>query len=935
MSFARLSSFVAVRRALSGSARGTLFVFATFLSFLLPATVATAQGTPVGRIAGRVIDAETGQGIAGVGVQIVGTTIGAMTGLDGRYLIARVPAGTTTLQVRRIGYAPKTITGVIVTDGGTLEQNITMEAAKTELLAVTVSAASERGSVSAALDAQRKSVNIVNAITSEQIAKSPDGDAAQAIQRVSGVSVQDGKFVFVRGLGERYTQASLNGARIPSPEPERKVVPLDLFPSGLLQSITTAKTFTPDLSGDFSGALVNIQTREFPARRSFTLSQSVGVNSAAFGVDLPAAITTQSDLFAFGADRRRLPSFIRSFGSFDNPPTQDETNFMVNSFRNRWSPRTETGTGNTSTSASLGGTSTLFGTRIGYLASGTYGMSQEARADQVRALALAQDGVNEVDRFEGMTGRQSALWGGLINVSAFLGSTTRITLNTTYNRTMDNDARRESGVSENLGLPFDINRLRYVERSVQSSQLAGEHEMGRHRFEWAGTLSGVERVEPDRSEIVYIQDENGGPSYWFSGAIEGAVRTFSDLVEDSYEGKASYQLTLGEPGRQLKFKTGGLLRYTERSANNFVYQLQASRLSQDDLALRPEQIFDGRFTQPGMDFFTVRPFGTVGGSYGAEDRLAAGFAMVDWQVNDRVQLITGARLEANNPVVTAQPSVGAAVRTAPSFTDLLPSLAVTYRISDRQNLRLSGSRTLARPEYRELAPIQYREVIGFDNVIGNQNLVRTLITNADVRWELYPSPSEVLSVSFFAKQFTNPIERVYLGTSGTRVITFQNAQGASNLGVELETRTSLGRLSESLDAFTVFTNATLMRSDIQLDATQASVTREDRPMIGQAPYVLNTGLTWSPGRGTTSATLLYNVVGRRITDAGEIPLPDVEEMPRNVVDLSLRFPFVYGLSARVDAKNLLDSPFRVRQGPVTREAYRFGRVFNIGLTWQR
>ncbi|HMS02967.1 MAG TPA: TonB-dependent receptor, partial [Gemmatimonadaceae bacterium] len=474
-----------------------------------------------------------------------------------------------------------------------------------------------------------------------------------------------------------------------------------------------------------------------------------------------------------------------------------------------------------------------------------------------------------------------------------------------------------------------------VERAVQSSQLTGEHELGRHRLEWAGSVSGVDRVEPDRSEIVYIRDENGGSPFWFAGAIEGAVRTFSDLREDAWELKGSYQLTLGEPGRQAKLKVGGLYRSTEREANNAVFQLTAQRLAQSDLTLPAEAIFDGRFSQPGMNFFTVRPFGTVGGSYRAEDRLAAGFAMVDWQVSDRLQVIGGARLEANDPLITAQPSVGAAVQSNPKFTDVLPSLAATWRLTDRQNLRVSMSRTLARPEYRELAPIQYREVIGFDNVIGNENLVRTLITNADVRWEFYPSGAEVLSLSVFAKEFQNPIERVYLGTSGTRVITFQNARGASNLGVELETRTSLGRLGESLESLTLFTNATVMRSDIQLDASQASVTRDDRPMIGQSPYVVNTGLTWAPVGGAASATLLYNIVGKRITDAGEIPLPDVEELPRNVLDLSLRFPFVYGLSARVDAKNLLDAPFRIRQGPVTRESYRLGRVFSLGLSWQR
>ena len=262
-----------------------------FLRSLLAATLALAavasfaqsQTPRAGRVVGRIIDAGTGQGLTDVAVQLVGTKMGTMSGVDGRFSIAGVSAGTVTLFARRIGYQPKTITGLFIDAGKTLEQNISLSTATMQLSAVTVSAASERGSVSEALDQQRISIGVVSSVTAEQIQKSPDGNAAQTVQRVSGVSVQDGKYVFVRGLGERYTTSSLNGARVPSPEPEKRVVPLDLFPSGLLQTITTTKTFTPDLPGDFSGASVDIKTREFPAERTYSASLGSGYAQAATG----------------------------------------------------------------------------------------------------------------------------------------------------------------------------------------------------------------------------------------------------------------------------------------------------------------------------------------------------------------------------------------------------------------------------------------------------------------------------------------------------------------------------------------------------------------------------------------------------------------------------------------------------------------------------
>lgn len=918
--------------------RRVLFLLLAGLTFTAPLS---AQTPTAGRIVGRVIDATSGAGLAEAGIQVVGTTIGTRSGVDGQFSIAGVPAGTVTLIVRRIGYAQKTITGLFLEAGKTVEQNVALEQASVELTAQVVTAAAERGTVGEALDAQKNSINVVNSVTSEQIAKSPDGDAAQAVQRVSGVSVQDGKYVFVRGLGERYTQASLNGARIPSPEPEKKVVPLDLFPAGLLQTITTVKTFTPDQPGDFSGAQVDIQTKEFPAQRTWAMSTSVGGSDAVVGRKLLMPIRVGGDLVANGAVPRSLPGFIQQYGNFSSSvPGQADYNRMVSDFRNAWSPRGQEGGLNGSTSLSVGGNDPVFGRRIGYLVSGTYSYGQEARVDNVRALALAQSGAtpSAIDRYTGDVGKQSVLWGGLANFSTLLGSRTRLALNNTYNRTMDSEARREEGVSENIGIPFIITRQKYVERSIRSSQLLLQSDLtANQKFEAAITASGVTRKEPDRSEFVqaiFTDPGTGAPMapQWFAASNEGAVRTFADLRESGIEGRAHWRIQFGEPGRSTALKVGGLGRHAGRDAINTAYSINGSGLTQADRELAPEQIF-ARYLNSSDNVWRVTPIG-VGGSYDASDYLFAGFAMVEKEFGPKWQLITGARAEYSDVLVRSEPTVGARTSTNPTFMDVLPAIAITYRPGQRTNIRLSASQTVSRPEYRELAPIQYREVIGFDNVIGNPNLQRALIQNYDLRWEFYPSQGEVISLAAFAKRFTDPIERVYIGSSGTRIITFVNAKGADNLGLELEARKFLDFINPYLANIAVTTNATVMASEIRLDATSASVTNANRAMVGQAPYMFNAGLQWTSNSGGTSASVLYNVVGKRITDAGEIPLPNVEELERHIVDFSLRFPVTEQISARFDAKNLLDAPYRIVQGPVTRESYRVGRGFTLGLNWR-
>ncbi len=892
-----------------------------------------AQDAPTGKITGRVVDAATGQPIPAAQIQVVGTAFGTQSGVDGRYVLLRVPAGTVTLQVRRIGYGPKSVTGLMLPANGSLEQDISLRSADVQLAAVSVTANKEKGSVNDALNAQKNSTNAVNSITAEQIAKSPDSDAAQAAQRVSGVTVQDGKYLQVRGLGERYTTASLNGARIPSPEPERKVVPLDLFPAGLLQEVTTTKTFTPDQPGDFAGANVNIRTREFPARRQVTYSSSFGANTGVFGKNLPFAPRAGGELVGFAMSNRRIPSAI-SGANFLSNIAQSQYNQMALQQRNVWNATPRAGGMNGSFGASTGG-NTILGKRIGYVLSGNYGYSEEARLDE--RYAVGNQGPNNtvvpLTQVRGQTGRSSIQWGGIANLSTMVGKANRLSLNTTMTRSADNEARMDRGFDENLNDSIMRTTLRYVERGVATANLQGEHQLSeRNKTAWSVTYGNTTRKEPDRSDVVYSRDASG--QFSLLASLDGARRLYFDLTEDNRTAQFDHTLNIGAVSKQNAIKFGGYFRTTERNASAPIYSF-ISRAGESVRAPPPDMIFGETQACATCNNINVQPIGQAG-SYAADDRTVAAYAMADWGLTSRVRIITGARFEQARINVLSSTQGGFTADAKLDNGDLLPSLLVNTKLTESQNLRFGITRTLARPEYRELAPVTFRDVLGGVSVTGNDKLVRALIDNLDLRWELFPNPGEVVIVGVFAKRFDRPIERLESATSGAYQARFQNAIEATNYGVELKMRKQLSFLGNWASPLTAFTNATLMRSKVSLDTMQLiSVTDRTRRLVGQAPYVFNAGLPYSNMSGSTNATLLYNVVGERIFAAGVAPLPNIVEMPRHVVDLALRFPVMGSLSGRIDARNLLDARYRFMQGNLEREGFNAGRSLAVGFSWRQ
>lgn len=919
---------VRFRRGTPHSPHALQLMACVLLGLIFGVPLAVQAQSSTGRIMGQVRDAESGQTLTGAQLLLGNGSGGAVAGVEGRFQLGGVPAGTASLQVLLLGYAPEVIEDLQVEAGGVTRVDVLLTRSAVEVAGITVEARQAGGTAVSLLREQRSATGVVNAISAEQISRSPDGDAAAAIKRVSGVSVQDGKFVFVRGLGERYTTSSLNGSRIPSSEPERRVVPLDLFPSSLIESISTQKTFTPDQPGDFSGGSVNIRTPDFPSRQLWSLSLSTGFHPDITGQPILSGPTAGGEWLAMATEPREIPRAAEEFpGTASRGP---QVNEVVNSFRNVWSVRETTGQLPISSSASVGGAMGLFDHTLGYLASFTYSLSDEVQVEQRRARVGS--GETEIDRYDGESGTSSVLWGGLLNLSSLLGNHSQLHLSNSYNRSADHTARREAGLDENTRSTVQVDRLSYVERTVRSHQLRGEHQLGtRHRVDWNVNAAGVSRSEPDRSEFVTWLDPE--VPVWFND-FEGAVRTFGSLEETSLETGATYALSFGEnQGTPHRLRAGIFRRTIDRDALSQGFRIQAFTWAPQDprWQLDPEEFFDGRFAGPEDDDFLLSRE-LSGGSYDATDELLAGFLMAEVQVTDRLQLVGGARIEDYTLEVNSENQLGQPALTENDYTDILPSLGITFSVTPNQQFRLSASRTLARPEYREVAPITYREVLGGEQLIGNMDLERTLIRNLDARWEWYPAPDEVMSLGVFGKWFDNPIEQRFLARSGTDTRTFENAESATNHGVELEAITGLRRVSPLLRPFSLFANVTVMRSRVHTGQEGDT----ERAMVGQAPFVLNTGVTYAAPTQDWSATLLYNVVGERIVNAraSGTQVDDVVERPRNMVDLSVRFPLLGGASGKLDLKNLLDTPYEVLQGPIVREAYRSGRSASLGVSWR-
>ena len=918
---------------------------------LLISTTTSAQ--EMGKLQGVIVDAETGEPLIGANVVVKDASdipaYGTATDLDGRFSLA-LPPGTHNVEVSYVSYATKTITGVEITAKTNTDLNISLPPETMQADEIVVTAKAEQDSEVSMLAMQQKAPVVTDGISAELMSRSSSSDAGDALKRVTGITVVGGKYVYVRGLGERYSNTQVNGADIPSPEPNRRVVPMDIFPASLLENIQVSKTFSPDQPGDFSGGSVQIKTRDFPSQFTFSLSTSAGYHSQTSFKDIQTYNGGSLDFMGVDDGARALPDIvttqaadqpIRKRGRFSTAGfTSEEIQQFGHSFSNIWQPKTKTAPINQGYSISVGNAVGEGDRQLGYVFSFTYDNSFNNRNETWNTFRITADqsGQHVLTPFTSYAVSNTTnniLWGTLFNSSLRLSPLHKISLKTLFNRNTDNEARTYTGFNSDRGTDLRDFRLRFIERGIFSGQLSGEHYFSRFldsNIDWLLSVSKATRDEPDNREVLY-EMRNG--EWTFFDITQSGSRFFFDLEDNAQSAKIDWTIPYAGFGSlPSKIKLGGKAVAKDRTfdARRFRFEQSSGIQRHVDLSLDPEEIFISDNIAPGR--FELRETTRATDNYSASQNTWATYLMTDLQISRRIRFVGGLRIENSKQELTSFDPFSTTVtpiEVVLNNTDLLPGLNLVYKLTDNTNARTAYSRTVARPDFRELAPFEFTDFIGGRAVSGNPSLKRSTIDNFDLRFEMFPRLGELMAVSAFYKKFHGPIEQIIRPTAQLSV-TFQNAKAATNYGVEFEVRRRLDVISPTLEPLSINTNLTLVKSQIDIEPGLGVQTSDARALQGQSPYALNVTLGYDKPDYGLQANLLYNVFGRRISEVGAQGLPDVYEQPRHQLDLNIKKKIAH-ISFKVSAKNLLNSEVLYKQNEGIFRQYHSGRSFSMGVSY--
>ena len=910
-----------------------------------------ARPPPKGKgvVWGVVSDAKLAEPIVEAVVSIEGgkKKIEVVADLEGRYRL-ELPPGSYSIRFWGELHRAEVAQGVTVEAGKVARLDAKLLSDETAIDVVEVETQADKAAVEGQILSRQKSAAVGDSVGRAEIARSPDRNAAQAAQRVVGATVVGNRYVYVRGLGERYTNALLNGSPLPSPEPDRAAIPLDLFPTVVIDSLTIAKTFTPDVPGDFAGGSVRIETREIPSKLVFQGTIAGGYNSQATFREQNTYKGGSTDWLGIDDGTRALPPGFPKTKQEDrgreSDPAIAEAGRSINSYMG-----VQRATAPLDHSANIvvgNGWDLGKDRKFGVLATLNYGRSYRLIKDEILNEYGLSEQLNAERAYKIETGGSTVNWGAMANASYQFGVGHRVSVLGLHSHITDDFTQISQGF--HLGRDANIHdtRLVFVERALNFGQLRGEHklkELGDAQLDWAGWLSVAGRSEPDTRNTAYMQNETG---WTYVGNDPGSGRHFwGDQSEKIVGGKVDWTQPLVADDVKLKF--GGFVNLRNRDFDSRTMAFQQAPDS------RPSDFpcNSGTFTDCSNSIFVPENIGpklrlwesTLDvDAYKAKLNIYAAYVMADTMIAKGVRLIVGERIEATRQTIdpydqfdpTNKPPGGKI-----HSTDLLPSFSAVVDVTKKSKARASVTRTLARPQLRELAPFAYLEQFGGRLTSGNPDLVLTHITNADLRYEYFPTLKEVLAASLFVKDFTDPIEAVATASGDKRTITFQNAQGATLFGLELEARKNLGFITNNLNEFTGIANLTLATSSIELSGVaRAFLTSAERPMINQAPYVLNLAVDWASEKTGTSARVLYNLTGPRIVQVGTLGLPDAYMQERHVVDFMVGQEFSKHIQLRLTAANILNTPWLVTQGKDEREdniqsKFTTGALYTLSATY--
>ena len=927
-----------------------------------------------GKITGVVVDAETGETLIGANVVIEGTLKGTQTDLDGKYTINNVEPGTYNIVVSYISFTKQTITGVEVEPGETVKLDVQLQP-ETELLEEVVVTATAVLNNEAGLLAQRqKSIAFSDAISSESITKTGSSDAAAALTKVVGASVVGGKFVFIRGLGDRYSSTHLNGAVLPSADPDRNAFQLDLIPSNVIENIVTLKSFTVDKPGDFSGGLVNVTTKDFPDDLLFNISSSVGFNTRVTFQDGLQGSKTSTDLLGYQNGDRDVPSGLNGINeipeygdSFLAFLPEQVTNSQVldqasKAFNNEVVPTDFTIPFNTGFNVSLGNQFDLIGKNFGYIIGFSHNTNissyRNGENGQYQLVGEIEDGtlLNTLNLYEDDRTQQNVDLGGLASLSFKLNDNNKFT--TSWIRTQSGtlEGRRLNGFREEPSQGgfdnYNSTVILYTERLLSSVQFRGKHVIpmiNNATIDWQYSGSRNELGQPDARFFEYgVRTEED--TYSITRAVfQRPSRFYRDLTEDNTNYFADLTIPVNISTGTLNIKTGAYYLEGSRDFNErrFAYEQDPS-FSFNNF----KEDFTGFFSAVGINedrsnatFIAydnyIQDRTNIRNSYIGNREISAAYLSTEVPLGD-LKIIAGLRYETTDIEVISDDTTSQ--QGDIDVEDFLPSVSAIYSVNDNMNLRFSYTNTLARPNYREIAPFTAFDAFGGLVNIGNPDLTRTLITNYDLRWEWFTNVGEIIAVSGFYKQLENPIERVFL-IDRVRTRSWQNVPEAEVYGLEFEIRKNLGFITPALEKFSAATNVTLVQSIVDVPEEELEFGLNSDPnfddtrsLFGQSPFIFNFDLSYFDEKSDLTINLNSNVFGPRLSDVTLGANPDVFDRSYLRTDMIINKNFGSNFSARLSLRNLFDPEIKTSSELNGNEyiytSFRQGRSISLSISYK-
>jgi TonB-dependent receptor len=886
-----------------------------------------------GTIIGTVTDATTGETIYGANVMLEGTTIGASTDMDGKFTISNVKPGNYTLLVSFITYTPARVADVQVGSAQIVNLSLPMVEDVAEMEEITVVATREVSTDLALLKSIRESMQVVSGISAEQIIKVPDRDAAQVMQRVPGVTIIDNKFVMIRGVGERYNQVMINSAIAPSTEVDRRTFSFDLIPSGLIDQILIYKSGSPWLPGDFSGGVIQVKTKNSVSEPFTSLTLSGGYRFGTTFQDYVQSQGSKTDILGFDNGFRDLPSsFPTTFDLQESGRSsmlrQDAGRSLTNNFGNT----TRSALPDMGINFAMGRQFEWLGKDITNVTSIGYSNSyQNYRAEFYRYFTFVP-GQETPRRFqyEDDYYSQDVRISALTNFVVQLNANNKIEFKNLFNQLGENTTITRFGqdLLQDANRDFQNYSYHYVSRSILSSQVEGTHTSADDRKElrWMAGINYLNRNEPDfRRFRTFRNADFRGTEEPFQMQLPPSAnlfetgRFYSILNEMGVSQGADLDIKLNEttnPSEQKVLKFGYLADYRTRDFNaRYVSYLypgfsdieegeRLKRLPIDEI-FAPENIrtVDGFVIEEG-----TRPTDRYNGSSFVGAAYAGGVIPVG-----NFNFSGGFRLEYFQQLLNTQNDFEK-INVDNRVISPLPFMNVAYNLSGRSLVRMAYSKTVNRPEFREIAPFLYYDFELELGVRGNPNLKVADIQNVDLRYEIYPSPNELISLGVFYKYFTNPIESFLRITTESPQLTYNNAEDAYSRGVEIEIRKSLGSLGMSrfLQNTSVNLNASYIDSRVDL-GDAATAQDQKRALQGQSPYIVNSGLYYNDTQRGFSVNLAYNVFGARIFAVGDLNFPTIYELPRNSMDISVSKRISARGELKFSVQDVFNAPYRFYQ----------------------